>query len=366
MFELGKSYNLKDESGNARKHDGTDVLALGLSVDVITKADDLPPDTIRMVASTEDVDRMGDIIRADGWGLEHYLKNPVILAFHNHMTPAIAFAPNTRIVGKELVQDWMFDPDYRKTNPMSELFYQGYKLPNGPFNASSVGFSPEESQPMDEKDAGDPWAPTEFIKQELLEVSAVNVPANPMALQQLKGLGMNTQPFEEMLQHFTGFYIDVRSEPACSVCEDTKHLQEDQDVCDVCQAEEQDRAALEEVDAAMTLLGEMGYEVTLKEDDEKDPDGEGGYMAYGADAVEFLQSFIRANNGEAIDEPSEPLTLAHLLDGIEVPEPEPSTLSGGDIMAVMPEVLENHLKRKADRAMRRKLGIIKEEDFNGK
>ena len=74
----------------------------------------------------------------------------------------------------------------------------------------------------------------------------------------------------------------------------------------------------------------------------------------------------QANNGEAIDEPSEPLTLAHLLDGIEVPEPEPSTLSGGDIMAVMPEVLENHLKRKADRAMRRKLGIIKEEDFNGK
>jgi len=40
-------------------------------------------------ASTQDVDRHGDVVPASVWkkGLENYLKNPIILAFHDHTQP---------------------------------------------------------------------------------------------------------------------------------------------------------------------------------------------------------------------------------------------------------------------------------------
>ena len=45
--------------------------------------------TIKGYASTNDVDRHGDIVPASVWekGIENYLKNPVILAYHNHGLP---------------------------------------------------------------------------------------------------------------------------------------------------------------------------------------------------------------------------------------------------------------------------------------
>ena len=368
-MELYKAYNLKDDSGNNRQQDGLDILGLGMIVKVITKADDLPDDTIRMVASTEDVDSVGDIIRAEGWNLVNYLKNAVILAFHNHMAPAVAFAPNTRVEDKLLLQDWIFDADYRRANPVSELMYQGYKLPNGPFNASSVGFVPEESQPIDEKDEGDVWAPTEFIRQELLEVSAVNVPANPYALQQLQAKGLNTQPLEEMLQHFEGFYIDVSDDPSgnaawgeqereCIKCEDTKHLTDGEDICDVCKAEGQKEIIgkwndkLKEygiikdetfsIDEAIAKLKSEGYTITKEVDNETPTLG----------------------LHDLIPEPPEPVTLTQLLADIEpLPEPEPS-LDEATIAAVSDVVLAKQLEQKVRKAVRQKLGIITEEDLN--
>ena len=45
--------------------------------------------TIEGYASTNDVDRHGDIVPASVWeaGIKNYLKNPVILAYHNHSEP---------------------------------------------------------------------------------------------------------------------------------------------------------------------------------------------------------------------------------------------------------------------------------------
>jgi HK97 family phage prohead protease/HK97 family phage major capsid protein len=45
--------------------------------------------TIEGYASTNDVDRQGDIVPASVWeaGIKNYLKNPVILAYHNHSEP---------------------------------------------------------------------------------------------------------------------------------------------------------------------------------------------------------------------------------------------------------------------------------------
>lgn len=419
-MELYKAYNLKDESGENRQQDGLDVLGLGLIVKVITKADDLPDDTIRMVASTEDTDRVGDIIRAEGWNLENYLKNAVILAFHNHMAPAIAFAPNTRVEDKLLIGDWIFDADYRRANPVSELMYQGYKLPNGPFNASSVGFISEESQPIDEeKEEENPFMsiPTEFIRQELLEVSAVNVPANPYALQQLQAKGLNTRPLEEMLQHFEGFYIDIKAddlrtpeewdihvndgmrihdpdgwrkndgrnwddpitleefnerriectmcpttrERECMKCEDTKHLTDGEDICDVCKAEGQ-KEVIGKWNDKLKEYGIIKDETFSIDEAIAKLEGEGFTIVEPEVAVDIPHPTLDLH--DLIPEPPEPVTLTQLIADIEpLPEPEPS-LDEATVAAVSGVVLAKHLEQKVRKAVRQKLGIITEEDLN--
>lgn len=40
--------------------------------------------TFKVIASTEDMDRDGEIIKADGWDYTNFLKNPVIIANHTY------------------------------------------------------------------------------------------------------------------------------------------------------------------------------------------------------------------------------------------------------------------------------------------
>ena len=48
------------------------------------------PRVLRFVASTNDVDRDGDIIDVDGWNLNEWNKNPVIMWAHDYSLPPIA------------------------------------------------------------------------------------------------------------------------------------------------------------------------------------------------------------------------------------------------------------------------------------
>ncbi len=45
--------------------------------------------TIEGYASTTDIDRQGDVVPVSVWekGIQNYLKNPVILAYHDHSEP---------------------------------------------------------------------------------------------------------------------------------------------------------------------------------------------------------------------------------------------------------------------------------------
>ena len=47
---------------------------------------------VTFVLSTDDVDRHGDVVSADGWRLEAYLRNPVLLWAHDYRHPAIGRA----------------------------------------------------------------------------------------------------------------------------------------------------------------------------------------------------------------------------------------------------------------------------------
>jgi HK97 family phage prohead protease len=125
---------------------------------------------VSFIASTSEVDRMGDVIRQDGWELDRYRANPIVLFGHDHDKP-IGRAHNVRVERGALRADIEFAPA-----EVDEFAAKIGRLVKAGFvRAVSVGFRPLDAKPM--KSGG-----YEFTKSELLEISAVSVPANASAL----------------------------------------------------------------------------------------------------------------------------------------------------------------------------------------
>jgi len=142
--------------------------------------------TMRFVASDESVDRYGDIIRADGWQLDNFRKNPVLLFAHNSREPAIGGVTKIAVEGTQLMADVeLLDEG---VNPTADIVWAC--LDKGFMRATSVGFAPTGKINSLLDDHGN-WTGYEFTSQELLELSVVPVPANPQALAVAKSLGLS-------------------------------------------------------------------------------------------------------------------------------------------------------------------------------
>jgi uncharacterized protein len=141
--------------------------------------------TIRFIASDESIDRYGDIIRASGWQLDNFRRNPVLLFAHDSRQPPVGQVPSIEVVGTELIADCLFRPEGD-----SQLSDDVWRAVEGGFlRAVSVGFTP--TGPINELvDSAGNWTGYEFTNQELLELSVVPVPANPQALAVAKSLGI--------------------------------------------------------------------------------------------------------------------------------------------------------------------------------
>jgi hypothetical protein len=131
--------------------------------------------------SKEVVDRDGDILRASGCDLTNYLKNKVFLGFHNSRDFPLGKTEDIWIEA-DRVKAIVYFPTVEElsTNPeqasekakLTDFCYHCYKT--GMLNAVSVGFIPLEW--TETKDGYD------ITKWELLEFSAVAVPANQDAI----------------------------------------------------------------------------------------------------------------------------------------------------------------------------------------
>lgn len=137
--------------------------------------------TLDAIFSTQDVDRHGDTVMQDGWDLKHFKKNPVILNSHNYGDAAevIGRADNVRIEKKKLEGVITFAVN---ENPKAKVIFDLYA--GGFLSAFSVGFIPKKFK--ENKDGTVDWWNIE--EAELLEVSAVSVPANARALAKAKGI----------------------------------------------------------------------------------------------------------------------------------------------------------------------------------
>lgn len=137
--------------------------------------------TVTAMASTEAVDRHGEIVEAKAFtddALAVYRKNPVILAGHVHAlpdggVPVIGKALRVdRHDGQGLEIEVEFAP--AEVTPLGPAYRKGYEL--GFLKAFSIGFIPVETE------RGSVDAPMRHTKVDLLEISAVSVPSNREAL----------------------------------------------------------------------------------------------------------------------------------------------------------------------------------------
>ena len=136
----------------------------------VTPNEDRP---LTVVASDETVDRMGDVVRANGWDLAAYKRNPVFLWAHDYSRTPIGRSQWNGVDGTRLLATVEFAPtEFAKE---VEVLYRQRFL-----RAVSVGFRAKAF--TFRKGPQGAIEGVEYTKQELLEISAVPVPANPQAL----------------------------------------------------------------------------------------------------------------------------------------------------------------------------------------
>ncbi|WP_461257194.1 HK97 family phage prohead protease [Treponema sp. R80B11-R83G3] len=127
--------------------------------------------------STYDLDRFGERIDPQGWDFKRYLNNPVVEWAHRYDIPAIGkietlSADENGLHGVVVFNDKEFD---------HFGWSIGQRVKAGVIRAGSVGFRILEVEIPSKEDSKD-GTTLIFRKQELLEFSICNVPANPYAL----------------------------------------------------------------------------------------------------------------------------------------------------------------------------------------
>ena len=167
--------------------------------DIAVITEDMGDRSVLFTISKEVVDRDGDILRASGVDFTNFMKNPVFLSFHNSREFPLGKVTKFWVEGNE-VKAIVYFPTIEElsTNPeqasekakLVDFTYHCYKT--GMLNAVSVGFIPLEW--TETKDGYD------ITKWELLEFSAVAVPANQDAIAEaVKSFGLDESVVKDFL-----------------------------------------------------------------------------------------------------------------------------------------------------------------------
>ena len=122
----------------------------------------------RVVASTQDLDRSWEIIKADWWDYKNFMKNPVIIANHIYkIENIVGKATSIYVMDNQLIIEWVFS----ESNPLGKLLADLYD--EGMVKTVSVWFIPKSRDESNKRI---------ITSAELLELSFVAVPCNPNAL----------------------------------------------------------------------------------------------------------------------------------------------------------------------------------------
>jgi HK97 family phage prohead protease len=153
--------------------------------------------------STNDLDRFGERIDPQGWDFLQYTKNPIVEWAHSYMIPAIG-----KIEGLTIDDEGLHGIVYFNDKSYDPFGWSiGQRVKAGSLRAGSVGFRVIEIEIPSKDDSRDGTSLI-FRKQELLEFSICNVPANPYALARNIG-AVKTETKQELNQpNFWGGFIN--------------------------------------------------------------------------------------------------------------------------------------------------------------
>ena len=240
----------------------------GNKKDLSVMTEEIGERTVRFTISKEVTDRDGDILRANGVDFGNYMKNPVFLGFHNSRDFPLGKVVKFWVEGDSVKADVYFpkleelSSDMNNVSEKARLIdfcFHCYKT--GMLNAVSVGFIPLE---WTESETG-----FDILKWELLEFSAVAVPANQDAIAEaVKSFG------DEFAKGFVSKMESVKKDGRRISASTRKVL----DAIKSCGDEiEKCRNDLKKIVANMNELlaelddveEEVGEEVELPEDDEE-------------------------------------------------------------------------------------------------
>lgn len=132
------------------------------------------------VISSESVDTYRTVFKIDGWELERYANNPIVVYGHRAWSDnpdMIIGTSQLRIEGKELIAKAKFEEE--SVNPMAEKVWR--KVQAGTLRMASVGANPLEYRYGIESQGEDPKV-LYFTRTELFEWSIVPIGSNPDAL----------------------------------------------------------------------------------------------------------------------------------------------------------------------------------------
>lgn len=216
--------------------------------------------TFVAVASDASVDRHGEVIEQDGWDLTPFKGNPVVPWGHKYDEPPVAVATEIGVVDGKL----MFKPKFATADeyPFADTIWKLYK--GGYLRAFSVGFIPKEME-------GDT-----FIKQELLEISAVTVPSNPNALVLAYKEGViDDSERKSLIGHMKAA---VKSLTDADVNKDNTNKSEELDMEKLEELQNDVRelkTGLEEIKSGLDALTELATKNVEKSEDNPTGEGEG-------------------------------------------------------------------------------------------
>jgi HK97 family phage prohead protease len=166
---------VKKEAAGVHKLAGDVVLVSSVPFQLTEKTED--GKGFPWTFSTFDLDRFGERIDPHGWDFSRFLKNPVIEWAHRYDIPAIGRAESLSVDDKGLHGFIVFNS--KDFDPFGWAI--GERVRAGVIRAGSVGFRVLEIEIPSKEDSKDGTSLI-FRKQELLEFSICNVPANPFAL----------------------------------------------------------------------------------------------------------------------------------------------------------------------------------------
>lgn len=187
-----------------------------LRLPVLAKTEDKGDGLLGVTISTNTIDRHGDMVQPGGMDAKAFRKNPVVMWAHDYTQTPIGKASNVKRDNERIIADVEFAPT-EFAGEVYSLYAKGF------LQAWSIGFIPVKWDEV--KDEDDQFTGYDIKKWELLEFSAVPIPANPEALTNAMAEGVLTH---KSLMKSLG--IDKAKRPEGSwkycVCDECGHYED--------------------------------------------------------------------------------------------------------------------------------------------